>query len=96
VHLRPLILSGGNPLKLSLAFWESSQAYHGTEDLLKAYWLGAQHLAEAGEIPLDGKEMEGYFADRQAGEFQPVHHSPAYREAYKPAYRVVLKEFWPD
>jgi hypothetical protein len=96
VHLRPLILSGGNPLKLSQAFWESSRAYHGTEDLLKAFWLEAQNLAETGGIPLDGKEMEQYFADRQAGEFQPVHHSQAYRETYKPAYRVVLREFWLD
>ncbi len=96
VHLRPFILAGGNPLKLSQAFWESSQAYHGTEDLLKEFWLAAQGLAEAREIPLDGKEMERYFADRREGEFQPVHHSPVYREAYKPAYRVVLKEYWPD
>ena len=96
VHLRPFILAGGNPLRLSQAFHDSSRAYHGTEDLLKTYWLEAQHLAESEEIPMDLKEMEQYFTDRQAGEFQPVHHSKAYREAYKPAYRVVLKDYWLD
>jgi hypothetical protein len=42
------------------------------------------------------KELEGYFIERQAGEFQPVHHSNGFRDAYKPANRVVLKEYWKD
>ena len=96
VHLRPFIMAGGNPLKLSQAFWNSSRAYHGTEDLLRLFWLEAQHLVEAGEVSLELSELEQYFSDRQAGEFQPVHHSKAYREAYKPAYRVVLQEYWMD
>jgi hypothetical protein len=96
VHLRPFIQVGGNPIKLSQAFWNSSRAYHGTADLLRLFWLEAQHLAEAGEIPLALSEMEQYFSDRQVAGFKPVHHSMAYREAYKPAYRVVLKEYWLD
>jgi hypothetical protein len=96
VHLRPFILAGGNPLKLSQVFWESAQAYHGTTDLLALFWLEVQQLAEAGEIPFKLADLQSYFTDRQAGEFQPVHHSMVFREAYKPAYRVVLKDFWKD
>lgn len=96
VHLRPFIQAGGNPLKLSQAFHDSSRAYHGTADLLRRFWLEAQHLAETGEIPLKLSELDQYFSDRQVAGFKPVHHSMAYREAYKPAYRVVLREYWLD
>jgi hypothetical protein len=96
VHLRPLIRAGIDPLKLSIAFWESAQAYKGTTELLVENWGEALSLALTGQLPFDPGEMDNYFADRREGEFEPVHHSSAYREAYKPAYRVVLREFWMD
>ncbi|MBN2258712.1 MAG: hypothetical protein JW704_13000 [Anaerolineaceae bacterium] len=96
VHLRPFILAGGNPLKLSQAFLESARAYRGTTDLLALFWLEVQQQAAGGEIPFQVKELEGYFIERQAGEFQPVHHSNGFRDAYKPAYRVVLREYWKE
>jgi hypothetical protein len=96
IHLRPFIQAGGVPLKLSRAFYEGSQAYHGSLDLLALFWLEARQLAAASEIPFKPKELDLYVADRETGGFQPVHHTIAYRAAYKPAYRVILKEYWKD
>jgi hypothetical protein len=96
VHLRPFIQAGGNPLKLSRAFWEGAQVYKGSLELLAQFWFEVKQQAEAGEIPFKSRDLEEYFIERRNGEFQPVHHSPAYREAYKPAYRVILKDYWLD
>ncbi|MGA9396810.1 MAG: hypothetical protein WBV22_01010 [Anaerolineaceae bacterium] len=94
VHLRPFIKTLGDPLKLSRAFWESSQAYRGTTDLLLEYWQAALNLAQTGQLPFNPKKMEDYFTDRKIGEFQPVHHSTAYREAYHPAYRIIEEKYY--
>lgn len=96
VHLRPFIQSGGDPLKLSRVFLEGASAMQGTPHLLALFCLEVQQQADAGEILFKSNELEQYFADRQAGKYQPVHHSAIYRATYKPAYRVVLKEYWKD
>jgi hypothetical protein len=96
IHLRSFIQAGGEPSKLSRAFYEGAQSYKGSLDLMALFWLEARQLAAASEIPFKPKELDLYIADREAGEFQPVHHTIAFRAAYKPAYRVVLKEYWKD
>jgi len=93
VHLRPLIQSGNDPLKLSRAIWESAQAYHGTAAVLTQYWQAARQLAQVGDIPISPAELDRYFSDRQGTDFPPVHHSAGYRKAYRPAYRIILKEY---
>jgi hypothetical protein len=96
VHLRPFIQAGGEPTKLSRAFYDSAQTFKGTLDLLALFWLEARQLAAGGMTFFKPNELDLYIADREAGQFQPVHHTIAYRAAYKPAYRVILREFWTD
>lgn len=52
-----------------------------------------QALAEAGETSFSADELHTYLADYRAQGCPPVSHSEAYRQAYHPAYRVVLSDF---
>ncbi len=46
-------------------------------------------LCRAGELPFSLSELEGYLTAYAREGYPPVSHSPRYRAAYGPAYRVV-------
>ena len=50
-------------------------------------------LAENGEAPFGAQEMQDYLSAYRAQGCPVVSHTSAYREAYHPAYRVVLSDF---
>lgn len=49
-------------------------------------------LAQAGEAPFSLQDFQAYLADYRSQGCPVVSHTPAYREAYHPAYRVVLSD----
>ena len=49
-------------------------------------------LAMDGETPFSLQDFQDYLADYRAQCCPVVSHTPAYREAYRPAYRVVLTD----
>ena len=49
-------------------------------------------LAQGGEAPFSAKALETYLEAYHAQGLRPVSHTPCYREAYQPAYRVVLED----
>lgn len=49
-------------------------------------------LAQNGEAPFSAQAFQAYLADYRAQGCPVVSHTPAYREAYHPAYRVVLND----
>jgi len=49
-------------------------------------------LARDGEAPFSLQDFQAYLADYRAQGCPVVSHTPAYREAYRPAYRVVLTD----
>lgn len=49
-------------------------------------------LAEAGEKPFSAQELRAYLEDYRAQGFPVVSHSQPYRDAYAPAYRVVMND----
>ena len=44
---------------------------------------------ESGELPYPVAELDAYLSAYKERGYPPVHHSRAYRDAYRPAYRVV-------
>ena len=57
-----------------------------------AFQLHLQHaeqLAASGQTPFSLADWRAYIADYDSNNPRPVHHSAAYREAERPAYRVV-------
>lgn len=52
-----------------------------------------ESLAQNGEAPFSLRDFQTYLSDYRAQGCPVVSHTPAYREAYHPAYRVVLGDF---
>jgi len=89
VNLRPFAASGGDSDALVDAFVASASRERGTgrrmEVVLK---LAASYLGCAGRGELT-PALEFLAAELRDRGFPAIHHSRAYIEAYRPAYRVV-------
>ncbi|MBO4384452.1 MAG: hypothetical protein J5854_03430 [Clostridia bacterium] len=53
-------------------------------------------IAEEAELPFEREELKSLVREMEKAGFPAVHHSEEYRKAYRPAYRVVKKEFIPQ
>lgn len=93
VHLRPYVATGGDPAALLNAFVHTANTYQGSRATLTRYWLYAERLAETGGLPFSPAAMASFLAGVRSQQFPALHHSPAYREAYHPAYRVIARDF---
>lgn len=92
VHLRPYIATGKDLSTLLEAFARTAQTYVGTEGRLRRYWSVVERMAEEGGLPAGSDRVRQFFAQMEARGLPAAHHSTAYRDAYWPAYRVVLRE----
>ena len=93
VNLRPYTRGGGSLEALHEAMLASSSVKGDPKQFIRL-WRRFKRVAEELHIGVDEREMcelDDLLADRGP---VPMHHTPEYREAYYPAYRVViLKEF---
>ena len=89
VHLRSYLAAGGNPDALHRAFVETANSYPASPDKLAKFCGCLGDLAAAGGIPYAREEVFAYFEKIARDGYPPVHHSEAFRSAYRPAYRVV-------
>ncbi len=89
VHLRPFVADGGDPEALVEAFVATAEQVHGSPNqmteaiALVVKWLHSDRLQEL------ATELEKLGRDLAKHDYPAIHHSAAYSEAYKPAYRVV-------
>ena len=60
VHLKPFIESGGDPENLLQAFLRTANQFHGSTDLLRAYWMDIKVLAQLGEIPFPPDSLKAF------------------------------------
>jgi hypothetical protein len=95
VNLRPYLASGGNPEDLLHAFLRTASLWQGKRETLQQYIGCTFELVEIGELDFQPLEAQTYFNHLADAGFPPAHHSPIYRELYRPAYRVVLLELLP-
>ncbi len=93
VNLRPYAQGGGSLEALHEAMLSSSNMKCDPRWFIRL-WRRFKRVAGELHIEVDEREMcelDDLLADRGP---VPMHHTPEYREAYYPAYRVVsLKEF---
>ena len=95
VMLNAMDASGYSIRQLGNDFVRSSQEHRGSLQgfLLKLDIL--RKVTAAGAFSFSSEELETYLhAYKQAG-YPMVSHSQQYRQAYKPAYRVVLQKMLP-
>lgn len=93
IHLRPFVQQGLNADRLLAAFIRTARDFQGQKQNIRRYGGSACEVALEGLLPIAPEEVEQAFADMEAGNFPPVHHSPLYEEHYRPAYRVVARDF---
>lgn len=95
VHLRPFQAAGGEVEQLARSFVEAAAATPDTAALRCALAAVAE-AAAAGGLSWGATEVAEYFAAREREQFPAVHHSEAFRAAYRPAYRVVVNQLTPE
>jgi hypothetical protein len=99
IHLRAYFGSGQDIASkqgfeaLLDAFVQTAQAHPPAPDKLAKFCGCLGDLAAAGGIPFSREEVERYFQGIASQGYPVVHHSDAFREAYRPAYRVVAIEY---
>jgi len=76
------------------SFAASAAEHRGNQDRFREKLEELRHLAEAGVFAFDSAALESYLTEYEAAGFPMVSHSPAYRKAYCPAYRIVREDFW--
>ena len=95
VMLNALDASGYSPEQLGYDFVRSSREHTGSLGgfLLKLDVL--RKVTAAGAFGFSSEELEDYLERYKHSGYPMVSHSPQYRNAYSPAYRVVLLRLLP-
>lgn len=91
-HLRPYLAARGNLEKLLDGYIRSAEAVQGNSAIMAAWWDIFQHMVEepgalASRFPARTIALVG--RTRASENWPASHHSPAYDQTYKPAYRVL-------
>lgn len=93
-NLAPYKVRGGNAEALStLCLWTAS-SFKGQKGDLREAWHTFQKICSDNRIrkfTLENFAILNEFLEKS--DFPPVHHSKSYRNAYRPAYRLVRREF---
>jgi len=95
IHLRSYLAAGYDADVLVDAFVETGHAYPGAPEKLEKFCACLADLAAAGGIPFPRQDVERYVQAIAERAYPVVHHSEAYRAAYRPAYRVVSLDLLP-
>jgi hypothetical protein len=92
VNLRPFVANGGDPDELVDAFVASANEVRGTSERMEIVLsLAAKYLGCAGRGEL-APALETLAAELGEQGYPAIHHTEAYVDAYRPAYRVVLRD----
>jgi hypothetical protein len=89
VHLRAFMESGGDPEALLRAFVQTANNPPESADGLGGALDAALQMTREGTLPWDIARVEARFAALEAAGYPAVHHSTAFTDRYRPAYRVV-------
>lgn len=96
VHLRPLVQQGLAPEALLKAFLNTANQFRGEQRVLKTYIIQAIELADHDLIHIHLHDFTRYLKLVSSAGYPAVHHSEEFNRAYKPAYRVVAREYLPQ
>lgn len=95
VHLRPLVLQGLAPDALLEAFLNTANLFRGERRVLLANIVQAIELTDNDLIHIRLHDFTRYLKLVSSAGYPAVHHSEEFTLAYRPAYRVVAREYLP-
>jgi len=93
IHLRMLAKTGLSPETLFRMFVLSSHELHGGAGQLEHQLICLLALAREGQLPFTANQLLLEAAQWGEDGYPACHHSAEFREAYRPAYRVVHRKF---
>ena len=93
VHLRPFQQAAKDLQELLHAFIRTANEWHGSVDTLKVFYAQAVELAQAGSLPVRFEEVRAFFGKLEEQGFPAVYHSDIFQRLYRPAYRVVARQY---
>ncbi len=93
VHLRPFVRRHGDAGRLVEAFVQTANSFHGSRESLAAAWEQVVRLAAAGELSFSAEAAREFGHEMAAAGYPAVHHSEQFNTLYRPAYRVIAREF---
>ena len=77
--------------QLGKNFIDSAAKHKGTMDRFLNKLEVLRKLANEGVFNFDTNALSSYLTEYKAAGYPAVSHSPEYRQAYNPAYRVILR-----
>lgn len=77
---------------LGEAFLSSAAKHRGEPERFLKKLEVLKELTQAGAFSFHPQELEAYLREYEKAGYPMVSHSSVYREAYRPAYRIVLRE----
>ena len=80
--------------QLGRAFIDSAARHKGTMDRFLNKLEVLRKLANEGVFNFDTNALNAYLSEYEAAGYPAVSHSPEYRQAYKPAYRIIRKAYF--
>ena len=89
IHLRPFLAAGGSPDSLLTAFVRTAQVAARDTAQLACALDAVRRLVAAHEVTWAADSVDRLFRNAAAAGYPAMHHSDAFRAAYRPAYRVV-------
>ena len=91
LNLRPYQAAGGLLEQLTTACLAAGDEKWGTQADLRQAWDEVLRVCRLGAWQgFSWEACQAFTLWLQAHDFPPVHHSEAYRQLYRPAYRLVL------
>src|SRR3989304_7683686 len=90
VHLRPFAETKKDASILADAFHRTASEFEGRIDMIESHWKSATQTKL-----FPNHLMDEFISEMKRQNYPAVNHSDAYRQAYKPAYRVVWRKFFP-
>ena len=93
VHLRYLGKYGLAPRTLFRLFWLSGIEATGSIAEIEEKLEVLLHMVSAGRLPMAYGEVRGLVEEWRKAGYPACHHSVRFRAVYKPAYRVIRKDY---
>lgn len=79
--------------RLCKSFIHSAAAHNGTLHSFKAKLAVLYKVTQSGMFSFGMAELQTYLSEYEQAGYPMVSHSPEYREAYSPAYRIICKKY---
>jgi len=96
VNLAALAANGLTVEMLNDIFVASSEKLHGTKKSFIRKLNILEKLTREGIFKFDNHSLQAYLKEYISLGCPPVSHSRIYRDAYKPAYRVIYRNLLPE